>query len=204
MVEEGNSAAAKKRNDFLNWFWCHYLKAAAGATEFPPEHHLYKLPCQPLEGNTLASVTKESEAFGILVCLNCYKKWEHIVPQKVADKDWEIPKYNKDDADTHKFHDTEWSNGRNGQLKGEGWHSDAHLRLSELIKDVLAYRSAQKKENWAGQIACLRKVQELNGIDVGAKGPAKKKRKKNVPKQTYVAVEELSDEDCDLVELWNT
>ena len=86
-------------------------------------------------------------------------------------------------------------------MKGEGWHSDAHLRLSELIKDVLAYRSAQKKENWAGQIACLRKVQELNGIDVGAKGPAKKKRKKNVPKQTYVAVEELSDEDCDLVEL---
>ena len=100
MAAEGDDPAAKKRNDFLNWCWCHCLKAAAGATELPPEHHLYKLPCQPLEGNKLASVTKESEAFCILVCLNCYKKWKHIVPEKVRDKDWKAPDWNKHDATT--------------------------------------------------------------------------------------------------------
>ena len=80
--------------------------------------------------------------------------------------------------------------------EGEGWAPGAYDKLSELIKDVKKWRSADKKNNWQVLKACLAYVQSQNGIEVGATVPVKRKRKKTgSPKAVYQDVEELSDSD---------
>ena len=194
----GKSVAEDEGNYFLNWYWVHWLAAVAGASLYSNDHKFYKLPSMSLQGDDSkkAAVTKESEAFGILVCENCYKKWEHLVPAKHQNPDFEPPKYEKDKAETHKWYSTEWTVSTNGQKEGEGWSPAAYTRLSTLIKMVKDRRSAEKKLKWVNHYACLTYVQSQNGIEEGAREPSKKKSKKNKsPKAVYQDVEEYSDSD---------
>ena len=83
----------------------------------------FVMPIQPykLKGEgKVPHITQESEAFGLLTIKNAYKKWEAVIPKKIEDSDWVVPKYDKDDVSTHRYHDTLWSDGRNGQVKGGG------------------------------------------------------------------------------------
>lgn len=63
-------------------------------------------------------MTMESEAFGILLCLNCYKKWEHLVPEKHNNPKFKPPKYNEMGVETHKWCGTKWTKATNGQKEG--------------------------------------------------------------------------------------
>ena len=196
----GKTVDEDERNYFLNWYWVHYLKAAAGASEYIDDHKFYKLPVQAVEGSEKgAAVTKESEAFALLVCLNCYKKWQHYIPAKHADPKFDPPAFNKEDSSTHKWYTTEWTHSTNGQVKGEGWAPAAYTRLTELIKQVKAFRKSDKTNGWVRLQAALAYVQATNNIDVGATGPAKKKKKKNTgaAKPVYLPVEVMSDDDFD-------
>ena len=198
-VTEGKTVNEDMGNYILNWYWLHFLPAAAQASLLPKDHRYYKLPVQPLEGDesNKAAVTKESEAFGVLVCLNCYKKWSEFIPAKHDDPDFEPPQYDPKKPETFKWHLTEWTKATNGQKEGEGWAPGAYVRLSELIRDVKKRRSADKKTNFTTLKACLRYVQSQNGIEEGSERPNKRKRnsKKGVEKAKYQAVEELSDDD---------
>ena len=197
-VKPGVKVDEDEVNYVLNWYWLYWLPAAAGASFFNKDHRFYKLPVMPLEGDDSkkAAVTKESEAFGILVCLNCYKKWEHIVPAKHEDPEFTPPDYDKKDVTTHKWYATTWTKATNGQKEGEGWAPAAYEKLSELIKEVKQWRSADKKNDWTVLKSCLHYVQSQNGIEAGATVPIKKKRKKTgSPKAVYQDVEELSDSD---------
>ena len=84
-------------------------------------------------------------------------------------------------------------------MKGEGWAPAAYTRLSELIKQVKTFRKTDKTNGWPRLKAALACVQAANNIDVGATGPAKKKKKKNTgaAKAVYMPVEVMSDDDCD-------
>ena len=194
-VKPGRDVGVDEDNYFLNWFWMHWLPAAGGKQFFNADHKLYKMHVQPIDGETKACISKESEAFGILVCQNCYKKWEAIIPEKHRNPDFEPPKYNKDDKTTHKYYSTLWTVATNGQKEGEGWGPEAYPRLSELIREVKKFRSADKKTGFQRLRACLAYVQSQNGIDVGASEPSKKKRKKQTVKVVYQAIAELSDDD---------
>ena len=194
----GVAMTENEENYFLNWYWVHWLPAAAGASILIDDHKFYKLPTMPLkdDDSKKAAVTKESEAFGILVCQNCYKKWQYLIPAKHQDPDFKAPAYDKDNADTHKWHSTEWTVATNGQKEGEGWSPAAYIMLSELIKQVKDRRLAEKRAKWRNHLACLAYVQSQNGIEEGAREPNKKKAKKGgSPKAVYQAVEELSDVD---------
>ena len=196
-VAGGNGAEAKKRNWFVNWYWMEFLPAAACATEFPTEFRLYNLPVQPLGKHKMA-VTKESEAFGAIVVENCYSKWQHIVPEKVKDNSWKCQDYDKHDSTTHKWHNTRWSDGRNGQVKGQGWSNEAYDELNAAIRRVKAFRKQDKANKWAGLQACLQVVKAANDIPLDADGPAKKKRKKSKsdePPPVYAEIENLSDDE---------
>ena len=197
IVPEGDDAESKKRIYFVNWYWCEFLPAAACATDFPSEFRLYNLPVQPFGKNKIA-VTKECEAFGAIVVENCYPKWKHIIPEKVKDDRWKIPEFVKEDKTTHKWYDTRWSDGRNGQVKGQGWSNEAYEELNVAIKRVKNFRKQDKANKWAALKACLVEVKKANNIALDAEGPAKKKRKKSKadePPPVYADIEELSDDE---------
>ena len=194
-MNPGVAIADDEDNYFLNWFWLHWLPAAGGKQFFAADHKFYKLHVMPIEGETKACISKESEAFGILVCLNCYKKWQAIIPEKNRNPDWEPPKYNKDDQTTHKYYSTVWTISTNGQKEGEGWAPQAYTKLTELIRQVKNQRAAEKNVKFRNFLACLAYVQSQNGIEEGATQPSKKKRKKQTVKVVYQEVEELGDDD---------
>ena len=204
-----NDDECEKRKKFLNWYWNHFLPAAAGATSFPEEHRHYKLPSMPLKIKDQpdlkgGAVTKECEAFAKLVARNCYKKWGFIIPEKLEDSDWELPKWDKDDEKTHKYHETLWSDGRNGQKKGQGWSAEAYEEMNKEVEKVKLFRAADKKDGWKTLKSALALVKTMNGIDLAATAPNKKRKRKgkaDEPKVVYQKMADLSDDDFDDDEL---
>ena len=199
-VEAGKTLAQSEVNYFLNWYWMEWLPAAAGKSHFGRDVKWWTLPVKPNpDGNSRkACVTKESEAFGVLVCINCYKKWEAIIPEKDTNPEWKPPPRDKEKKDTHKYYDTEWTVSTNGQKEGEGWDPQAYERLNELIRAIKKWRSADKRKKWVQMQACLQFLQGHHGIEEGATGPVRKKRKKGeTPKPVYKPIEVLSDSDWD-------
>ena len=194
------------RKEFLIWFWLHWLPAAGGASNWPFELRKFRLHVQPV--NKVAGkehlagphVTIEREAFATIVTKNCHSKWGHLVPKKIEDKDFEIPKYDEKIPDTHKWHKTLWSDGRNGQVKAAGWAPEAYDELNNEIKKVKGFRKTDKAAGWTKLKEVLQWVKIDQGIDLGQKEPSKKKRKgtnadKPPPKYSKILCE--SDVECE-------
>ena len=202
-VPTEDTPQAKLRREFAVWYHDEFLFACAGKENFKSECRHYRMPVQQMKvaGTAIkgAHVTKESEALGLVIVANCYQKWTYLVPQKAKDDRWTIPAHNKDDEETHKYHTTRWSDGRNGQVKGSGWAPEAYEELNNAILEVKKFRAEDKKENWKQHRAVLALVQEKHGIEKGTKEPTKKRKRKSTAKEPvkYVAVAELSDDDCE-------
>ena len=102
---------------------------------YPRDYCKYRLPVMPVKtipGNERLRgpmVTISSEAFALVLVKNCWDKWTHIIPKKAENSRWEIPKYDAKKEETHKCHSALWSDGRNGQKKGQGWTSEGYTAL---------------------------------------------------------------------------
>ena len=109
-IPESTASDAQLRRDFAVWHWSTFLPQAAGVEFYPKELVNYRMPIHPLkmvpgyEKSNLngTMVTLSCEAFGLILVKNCWDKWKEIVPEKARDDKWKIPKWNKDDSDTHK------------------------------------------------------------------------------------------------------
>ena len=206
-IPQATASDAKIRTEFLVWYWCHFLPAAAGVEFYPKDLVCYRLPIQPLkmvpgfEKTTLKGpmVTLSCEAFGLVLVRNCWDKWTHIVPQKAKDDKWPIPKWDKHDKETHKYHKTLWSDGRNGQKKGQGWTPEGYEALNQAMEKVQKFREDQKTAKWAQYKAILRLVRTANSIDAGEKEPPSKgkKRKRSASPPPVCAKIHVEESDCE-------
>ena len=174
----------------------------------------YRLPVQPLrmvpgfETTNLKGpmLTVSCEAFGLVLVRNCWDKWVEIVPQKAKDHNWPIPKWNKDDKDTHKYYKTLWSDGRNGQKKGQGWSPEGYEALNQEMDKLTKFRAEQKKEKFAKYLAVLKLVRTTNEVPDGEKDPpAKGKKRKRAaeapPVYAKIRIEEEDDDWDDDVDI---
>ena len=204
LPESSTDSQHKTRKDFIVWYLDHFLLACAGKDSYKSEIKHYRMPVQLMtvkgESKKSAHVTKESEALGHVIVENCYVKWGHIVPEKAKNHKWKIPDYKKDKKETHKYHDTKWSDGRNGQIKGGGWSPGAFDALNEMIKKVKQWRSDDKQNGWKENKRALTLLKQHHGIPLEETKPSKRRRKGQdpaVPPPVYADVAELSDSDCE-------
>ena len=119
---------------------------------------------------------------------------------KAANHKWKIPDYNKEKKETHKCHDTKWSDGRNGQVKGGGWAPKAFDALNAAITKVKNWRSEDKKKGWHDNKRALSLLKQHHQIPLEESEPSKKRRRKDapaLPPPTHAEVAQLSDSDCD-------
>ena len=206
-VPESTASDAKLRKDFAVWYWSTFLPAAAGVEFYPKELVNYRMPIHPLkmvpgfEKTDLKGtmVTLSSEAFGLVLVKNCWDKWTEIVPEKARDDKWPIPKWNKEDDTTHKYHCTLWSDGRNGQKKGQGWTPEGYEALNKAMEDMQKFRTQQKTAKWAQYKAVLKLVRTKNEIPAGEKEPQPKgkKRKRVAAAPPVYAKITVEEEDCE-------
>ena len=206
-IPNASAADAKLRTDFIVWYWCNFLPAAAGVEFYPKDLVNYRLPIQPLKmvpGFEKTQIkgpmlTVSCEAFGLVLVRNCWDKWVEIVPQKAKDDKWPIPKFNKDDEDSHKYHKTLWSDGRNGQKKGQGWTPEGYEALNAQMDTLQKFRAQQKQARWAQLKAVLRLVRTANKIpdeekDPPSKGKKRKRSTDPLPVYAKITIEEEDDE----------
>ena len=193
-----NPAEFEVRREFMIFYYEQWLPKTTGGTlayQHNQEFKFFKMPIQPCkipgEGK-VPYISQESEAFGLISIKNAYAKWEHILPKKCEDADWEAPKHDKDNADTHKCYDTLWSDGRNGQLKGGGWAPAAYDALTAYINKIKKFRQDDKAAKWATNKAFLTLVRAKHNITAD-KPDNKRRRQSKAATRVYNDVAELSD-----------
>ena len=64
----------------------------------------------------------------------------NILPRRIKDDKWKLPKWSRTDASTHKHHVTKWSDSRNGQVKDGGWGPGAFSAMNEHIQFIAKRR----------------------------------------------------------------
>lgn len=184
--------------NLLLWYLDFYLPAAAGEQSFGRNIRHYKHACSAIEykGKMRIAVEKASEAYGLLIYENNYERWLKIVPEKAQDEKWRAPTYNKDDPDTHAWHQTKFSEPYGGQTAG--WKPEGRVAMNEYLKLVKTFRDLDKSKKFKYQRKALKWLRQHNGVTEDSPMPKSKKRKaKNKPtveKIKFVKVDESEDE----------
>ena len=98
--------------------------------------------------------------------------------------------------DTHIYHETRWSDGRSGQIRGGGWAHEAYDALSEAIIKIKEFRKADKVNGWVVHKEMMSLMRTKKGIK--GNGPSKKRKRKGakVAERIYNPVAEESDVEC--------
>jgi len=198
-----------RKKDLIIWYMDVYLPYAVGVENYGPTVRYWKLPINAMDvnGEKKPICSRQGEAMGLLVYHNCLPKWEHIVPEKAKDCDWKAPDYDKEDERTHKWHVTEWSDGKSGQVPGGGWKPDAYVEFNNYNKHVRKFRKDDKANKWAKLKEGLRLIRAANEI-TSSKYTKKRNRsgKAKPAAPTYVDIEEMSDDysvhsECSVAEV---
>lgn len=185
------------KKSLLLWYTDHYLPVAAGLEYYGPTIRYYKMAIEAtkVEGVKTHLVTKESEAMGLLMYENCLEKWKEIVDMKSKDPDWKVPDWNKEDEDTWKYHKTQWSDGKSGQVAGGGWKPAAYTAFNKYIGHFKKFRAEDKKNKWVIHKLCLQMMREANEITATVYSKKRSRSKKDAaPAPIYDDIEELSDD----------
>jgi hypothetical protein len=187
----------EKRTEFLVFYMDDWLVRVAGHENYKPEIRHYRMPVQTMEvaGETKKAqhISKESEGHGIVILKNCYSKWKVTIPQKLANSEWKVPEYNALDPNTHKYHQTRWSDGRNGQVKGGGWAPEAYDELSTQISRINAFRKEDKSNGWIVHRKMLEILRKANNVTEKEPTRKRKRRGRPVEERVYNDVVEMSD-----------
>ena len=174
----------QEKVDILVWYFDHYLVAAAGNCAYGKETRWYKHATKTIkvEGKNQSVVLWQAEAFGLLVFENCLEKWSHICPQKAKDPNWNVPKSNKKDARTLKYHATKWTDGKTGQQQGGGWKQGAYDQYAVYQKHIVAVRKKDRENQWASYNLALELMRNKHGVTAAEAPVARKnKRKRQEP-----------------------
>lgn len=198
-IPEEDGPEKEKAEEFLLWYFDHWLPHCAGCEHYGPTICPYVLATdlKVLEDGTVMedtpNVSLQGEAFGLTMMENCHTKWIAIFKWRDANG-WGIgvtlPPYNKEDPTTHPLHVCKWSDCRNG--KGTGWKPEASVQHKQNCKYIDKLRRKDAKnggEKYALGKAAIRREHEITADTYS------KKRKR---KETVVAastVEWVDDED---------
>jgi len=130
----------------LTWYADKYLPAAA--KDFDAKFREENLMTSAVEvwGEKYTAVSIQSEAFGHFMYSNCYSKWKLYAKNLHQNHKWKIPKHNKEDKESLKFHKTKYSNRNAGRNKG--WNPSTATAHNELLKKVKAFRTDDKKNKY--------------------------------------------------------
>jgi len=135
------------------WYFDAWLPHCGGCDHYGVTIRPYVLATEPKilpNGDTMKepNVTVQGEAFGLVMLDNCRDKWIAIFQWRDINgygQGVNLPKYNKDNEDTHKLYDCKWSDNKVG--KGTGWKPAAGRALKEYCKFIDNIRRKDAKED---------------------------------------------------------
>ena len=124
---EEETMLVQRKEAILLFYVDAFLAAAAGLEHWGPERRHKHLITDMIEvemdpsGKAKVMVTVTSEAFGLVVYENCRDLWIATWKYKAQfGKGAKIPKYDKNNKDTHPFK-TKFTNSHCGQVLCGGW-----------------------------------------------------------------------------------
>ena len=148
-------AYLKKKEKLLAWHASECVSMAVGVESWGHTQKCNKLITdkevlqEDTSGKPKVLVTVTGEAFGQVMFKNCRTKWIAVWEyKKINGKKATPPKYDKDDESTHKY-DSLWSNPRNGQVEGGGWHNEGLEYLNARMHAIAGVREADKANGYA-------------------------------------------------------
>ena len=133
-------------------------------------------------GKERPRVSGKGEAMLRVIYTNCHFRWAKMAPELTNNSEWVIPKYNKEDYETHARWKTKWSDMHSGKVEGAGWKPGAFTALNQHVKDILAFRKMDSKRGFQMYNYCKKLVREKHNVtDKTATG--KRKRNGKAPKE---------------------
>ena len=177
------TAKHEEELELLTWYLDCFLPYAVGLEFWGPNVRPFKLMTDKFDvpgdpsGKKKVHVTITSEAFALVIFANCRDKWMADFTLRASNKRAKIPKFNKDDPETHKYQN-KWSSSRTGQVQGGGWDKEALEYLNKCIGAIQSWRKAEaERGNVTYKLGqeLIRKAQEITMVTQEPKG---KKRKK--------------------------
>ena len=182
-----DAAKHEKELELLTWYLDSFLPNAVGLEFWGPNVRPFRLMTDKFDvpgdpsGKKKVLVTITSEAFALVIFANCRDKWVADFKLKAGNKRAKIPKFNKDDPETHKYQN-KWSSSRTGQVQGGGWDYEALQYLNKSIAAIQTWRKAEaERGNDTYKLGqdLIRKAQELTMV---GQEPKTKKRKQSAEK----------------------
>jgi hypothetical protein len=182
----------EEREELLLWYHDELLPMALGQEQCAPKIRHYFSPVTKRDygnGIEMPTVTCIGEGFGLVVYDNCRTKWLAILPKKIANDNWKVPKWSKTDTSTHKYHVTRWSDSRNGQVKDGGWGPGAFAAMNEYIQFIHKRRVDDRKSGFAKHKFAFEIMRRKNDITFDSpKEKARSKKKRTREPVTYAAL----------------
>ena len=92
---------------------------------------------------------------------------------------------------------TKWSDGRNGQKKGQGWSAEGYEEMNKEVNKVKKFRNTDKNKGWIVHRRALALAKTKAGVELAEKVSSKKRKrdKKDEAPVVHQQMEDLSDDD---------
>lgn len=160
------------------WYYDKWLPVAAGKHWWGPSTRYYSLVTAKVMvlNETKPSVSQTSEAFGLLVLDNYWKKWTAIVQWHKDNPDQEVPKKAPDNAPFK----AKWSQASNGQVKYGGWDPEAYVAFEAHQQAVEDHRAQDKRNDLRHETLVYEKLRQRHNILEDQPGK-KRRRARAVP-----------------------
>ena len=190
--------------ELLVWYVGKLLPYCVGNEWLPTSHLHYKTIVDPVQveiGNKDAkkvpAASATSEAMAWVIYENCFDKWVLICNERSKDHTWKVPKYNKSNRETHKWHKTKWSDPNGGKAALAGWKPAAHGALKEAKRAIMTIRRNDAENKFQLMKLVLRTIREQEGITATEPGNKRKRAKKVTTEPVvYADYDDDDEEEC--------
>jgi hypothetical protein len=156
----------EEKVELLLWYVDELLPYAVGLDQYNEKerHHKTMVSTVDIDGNPKPRVSAKSEAMLLVIYKNCYKKWKLIMPKMINNPGWRMPRYNKNNQETHKYHDTLWSDNKSGKVAMGGWRSDAIRYFNTQTERIVQFRLTDNKNKWKMMKFCLQIMRKAHNF----------------------------------------
>ena len=154
------------------------MAACVGDDQFPLKIRKYHTmtDTRMVGGKERPRVSGKGEAMLRVIYTNCHFRWAKMAPELTNNSEWQIPKYNKEDEETHAWWKTKWSDMHSGKVEGAGWKPGAFTAFNNHLKDITDFRKLEAKRGFQVYKYCKKLVREKHSV---TEKTAAGKRKRN-------------------------
>jgi hypothetical protein len=148
------------------WLYDKWLGAScvSGEKHFGLQVRPYNYPDAKVlvDGKERVCITKATQAFGLVMCQNCHKRWENGFKFKAipGNARVHVPAHHKDKADTFKYK-AKWSDN---QGQGSGWDPEAYKVFNQRVQEVTDWRNKEKQSGYKRWKKAQEFCKEINGV----------------------------------------